>query len=118
MPNLSNVRYISLRLRSHGMFVRQWSLLDLSHSYVNISSHSFKYKSTLDPRDMAPQQDPAMTDLYLETNPIMPEEKLILEEGEVFNCCQVLILDKYQDYIEEHKYIQYKLIYYYFQDTI
>ena len=100
------------------MFVRQWSLLDLSHSYVNISSHSFKYKSTLDPRDMAPQQEPAMTDLYLETNPIMPEEKLILEEGEVFNCCQVLILDKYQDCIEEQKYIQCKLIYYYFQDTI
>ena len=48
---------------------------------------------------MALHPNPAMTDLCLETNPIMPEEKRILEEGEVFNCCQVLILDKYQDYI-------------------
>ena len=53
---------------------------------------------------MALHPNPAMTDLCLETNPIMPEEKRILEEGEVFNCCQVLILDKFQDYIEEQKY--------------
>ena len=40
---------------------------------------------------------PPMTDQYPETNLTMLGEKQIPEEEEVFNCCQVSILDRYQD---------------------